>query len=701
MKMPNEQEEREGKAIVVGVRMDQQSKELLTWALVKIAHPGDQVIALHILPSSSSSIPASDPDGNSLSSSIDRDLESMLAVYEGFCNLKQIDLKLKVCKGSSLRRVLVREANAFVASQLILGVAKHSHAIGPSPISVAKYCAKKLPRSCSVLAVSNGKIVFQREARENKESGSSAPKSSSPHHPKIDCKTDFETTSERNCSICDSSKEKVEKCQAPSCSLKPIESKELPLVKTGWPILRKSVLTRDKTKTPKGTVIQWAMQLPARYSTSSVAHPTLKLKKSNSIDKLNLSEERLKLKKSNSIDKLNLSGEKDCSLPKELEKIQEKYSSVCRLFSYKELVDATSNFSPEKLIGKGGSSRVYNGCLSDGKQLAVKILKPSEDARKEFISEIEILTTLRHKNIVSIVGFCFGNNHLILVYDLLPRGSLEENLHGDKEDMRVINWTERYKIAVGVAEALDYLHSDSSTQPVIHKDVKSSNILLSDDFEPQLSDFGLATWASASQSLTMCSDVAGTFGYLAPEYFMYGRVDEKIDVYAFGIVLLELLSGRKPISTEGPQVQKSLVLWAKPILHNGKSKELVDPFLSNEYDSDQLERMILAASLCIKRAARSRPKMSLVLKLLKGDEETVKWAKSRVSSPEEIETLDDDDEVAQPDSNLRSHLNLALLDVEDDSTSVSSTEQTLDFVSSNTSLDDYLQGRWSRSSSFD
>lgn len=667
-------EEENGKTIVVGVRMDQQSKELLTWALVKIAHPNDRVVALHVLPSSSNYA----SDGNS----IDKDLESMLTAYEGFCNLKQIDLKLKVCKSSSLRRVLVREANSFAASQLILGVAKSNHTIGPSPISVAKYCAKKLPKTCSVLAVSNGKIVFEREANDNKERSSLNSSESSPHHNPLL----VQTALDQNCSVCDSPIRSKNEVLSPATSSISVQNKNL----HGWPVVRKSVLTEEK---PKGLVMQWAMRLPTRYSTSSVAHSSRKPSKLKS-----------------NFRKSTLNGEQDSQKEekkpsKELEMLQEKYASVCRLFSYKELMDATSNFSHDKLIGKGGNSLVYKGSMADGKQLAVKILKPTEDSMKEFVSEIEIITTLSHKNIVSLIGFCCENDHLVLVYNYLSRGSLEENLHGDKEDNKLMSWVERYKVAVGIAEALNYLHSGSDNQPVIHKDVKSSNILLSQDFDPQLSDFGLATWVTDSQSVITCSDVAGTFGYLAPEYFMYGRVDEKIDVYAFGVVLLELISGKKPISADGPHGQKSLVMWAKPILHGSKTKELVDQCLSNEYDSDQLERMILAATLCIRRNARSRPQISLVLKLLQGEEETIKWAKLKACISEEKDDMEDNEndnvEVTQHNVNLRSHLNLALLDIEDDSTSVSSTEQTLDPISSNTSLDDYFQGRWSRSSSFD
>lgn len=164
------------------------------------------------------------------------------------------------------------------------------------------------------------------------------------------------------------------------------------------------------------------------------------------------------------------------------------------------------------MIGKGGSSQVYRGCLSDGKELAVKILKPSEDVLKEFVLEIEIITALHHKNIISLFGFCFEDNHLLLVYDFLPRGSLEENLHGkqlldnvnlgfmllhyplnendycisgNEKEPFSFGWNERYRVAIGVAEALDYLHNREG-QSVIHRDIKSSNILLSDDFEPQV-----------------------------------------------------------------------------------------------------------------------------------------------------------------------------------------------------------------------
>ncbi|KAI5409939.1 hypothetical protein KIW84_055411 [Lathyrus oleraceus] len=189
------------------------------------------------------------------------------------------------------------------------------------------------------------------------------------------------------------------------------------------------------------------------------------------------------------------------SLPEELLVLREKYSDSC------------------------GSSDVYRGCLPEGKELAVKILKPSENMVKEFAQEVEIVTTLHHKNTISLSGFCLEGNHLLLVYDFLSRGSLEENLHGNRINYNSFGWQERYRVVVGVAEALDYLHNGCA-RAVIHRDVKSSNILLSDDFEAQLSNFGLASWGSSSSHI-ICTDVAGTFGYLAHEYFMHGRVTDK------------------------------------------------------------------------------------------------------------------------------------------------------------------------------
>lgn len=251
----------------------------------------------------------------------------------------------------------------------------------------------------------------------------------------------------------------VEKTEAPTSSTALTVVKDLPEARPGWPSLRRLVLTNRKSlysEKHKASVVQWAKWLPSRYSS---VHPDRKSKKSEGNTTLDLDQE------SGAIVPVGadlpptpfLLSDAEGRLPEELESFRKKFSSVCRLFSYEELEQATSNFlhgcflkfvmhiiyrqfmnisnvsricNAENLIGKGGSSSVYKGCLSDGKELAVKILKPSEDAVKDFVSEIEIITTLHHKNIIALLGFCFQNNSLMLVYDYLSRGSLEEILHG-------------------------------------------------------------------------------------------------------------------------------------------------------------------------------------------------------------------------------------------------------------------------------
>ncbi|KAL3641215.1 hypothetical protein CASFOL_016183 [Castilleja foliolosa] len=733
-----------GRTVMVGVTLDQQSRELLTWALVKVAQTGDRVIALHVLNNNE----IVNRDGKSSLLSMVKAFDSILEVYEGFCNLKQVDLKLKICRGSSIPKILVREAKAYNATEVILGTSQTRHTIRSSA-AVAKTCAKKLSKDCSILAVDNGKIIFHRESNSSSRVGvkenehhrrnrllNAIQRSFSRninksvnnvHSRNLKLLTWDENTcgksnsslsitkSERNCSICsanhDPSKDHnknnslaivpVYKLEAASSSIS-LLLRELPETKPGWPLLRRAIISNKKplynSQVSQISVVQWALRLPDRYCLS--------------IENLNRADNDFSGRgqldgESGAIVTI---GNENLSVPaspdrmsgsEELEGLQEKYAATCRLFKFHELVNATFNFLPGNIIGKGGCSRVYRGCLPDGKELAVKILKPSEDVIKEFILEIEIITTLHHKNIISLFGFCFEYNNLLLVYDLLPRGSLEENLHGNKKKPLEFGWSERYRVAIGVAEALEYLHNRDD-QPVIHRDVKSSNILLSDDFEPQLSDFGLAKWATASSSHITCTDVAGTFGYMAPEYFMYGKVNEKIDVYAYGVVLLELLSGRKPISNNCPKGQESLVMWAKPILNSEKFARLMDPEMGNCYDHEQVERMVLASSLCIRRTPRARPHMSLVLKLLRGDVEVVKWARQQVNANDGFETKLDSNSVEGPDSiddvtysqsNLQSHLHLAMLGVDEDS-SMSSIEQSF-------SLEDYLRGRSTRSSSFD
>ncbi|XBI86097.1 hypothetical protein VPH35_094116 [Triticum aestivum] len=432
-------------------------------------------------------------------------------------------------------------------------------------------------------------------------------------------------------------------------------------------------------------MVQWAMRLPSRYSS---VHPDNKSLKSDTSPRLRGDSECDSTSTAEPESIFSFSLYDVAWPPSELGSLQEEYSPVCRLFSYEELKLATSNFSPDMLIGKGGTSHVYKAQLYDGTLYAAKILKPSVDALQEFITEIETVTNLQNENIVSLRGFSFDNYFLVLVYDYMHQGSLDKALHGKCEYS--LSWEKRNKIAIHIAKALEFLHHGGVAHSVIHGDVKSANILLSEDFEAQLCDFGLAKKVSASTPHLTCTDITGTFGYMAPEYFSHGKVNKKIDVYAFGVVLLEIISGRKPIITGCEKGQESLVGWARPLLSSGEIKQLVDSALGNDYDCDEMERMTLAASLCTRTSSDSRPETPLVLKLLEGDDETVQWARSQMCAGSDVS----DEEAMTPRSNMQSHLNLALLGVdEEDTLSRCSTEQTAD-----TSADG---GYWSRSSSFD
>ncbi|XP_051129306.1 receptor-like cytosolic serine/threonine-protein kinase RBK2 [Andrographis paniculata] len=285
-------------------------------------------------------------------------------------------------------------------------------------------------------------------------------------------------------------------------------------------------------------------------------------------------------------------------------------------FSLTELEEATNNFSHENLIGQGGYSEVYKGHLADGQLVAVKklIRGTTEEMTADYLSELGILVHVNHPNISSVIGYGVeGGLHLVL--PLSANGSLSSLLKSRKEKL---TWQHRYDIAVGIASGLSYLH-EGCQRRIIHRDIKAANILLTEEIEPKISDFGLAKWLPDQWTHITVSQVEGTFGYLPPEFFMHGIVDENTDVYAYGVLLLEIISGRPAID----ELNNSVVMWAKPLLLNRNITELVDPVLDNNFDWDELNRMVIVASLCIHHDSTERPQMSQALRMLKGDESIV------------------------------------------------------------------------------
>ncbi|KAK4596125.1 hypothetical protein RGQ29_014253 [Quercus rubra] len=283
-------------------------------------------------------------------------------------------------------------------------------------------------------------------------------------------------------------------------------------------------------------------------------------------------------------------------------------------FSLSELQTATQNFSSENLIGKGGYAEVYKGRLQDGKLIAVKRLtKGTADERTSgFLSELGIIAHIDHPNTAKWIG-CGIEGGMHLIFELSPLGSLGSLLHGSTDYK--LDWSKRYKIALGTADGLLYLH-ESCQRRIIHRDIKSDNILLTEEFEPQICDFGLAKWLPKQWTHHSVPKFEGTFGYFAPEYFTNGIVDEKTDVFSFGVLLLELITGRRALD----QLQQSLVIWAKPWLDKNDMKELVDPSLGDNYNTEEMDRVILTASMCIEQSPVLRPRMNQVVILLRGEE---------------------------------------------------------------------------------
>lgn len=293
--------------------------------------------------------------------------------------------------------------------------------------------------------------------------------------------------------------------------------------------------------------------------------------------------------------------------------------STVKTFSISELEKATGKFSFNKIIGEGGYGRVYRGIIEDGTEVAVKLLTGKHQNRdREFIAEVEMLSRLHHRNLVKLIGICVERSMRCLVFELVPNGSVESHLHGSHKIYGPLDFDTRMKIALGAARGLAYLHEDANPH-VIHRDFKASNVLLENDFTPKVADFGLAK--EASEGLEHIStQVMGTFGYVAPEYAMTGHLLVKSDVYSYGVVLLELLSGRKPVDMSQPPGSENLVTWARPLLTTREGlQQLVDPSLPApaSCDFDKLAKAAAIASMCVHVEASHRPFMGEVVQALK------------------------------------------------------------------------------------
>lgn len=299
--------------------------------------------------------------------------------------------------------------------------------------------------------------------------------------------------------------------------------------------------------------------------------------------------------------------------------------TIVQQFSYSQLAEATEQFSTFNLIGMGGSSSVYRGQLRNGRTVAVKklVCRNGPDTDSEFLIEVELLSRLHHFHLVLLIGYCIEYNgrevQRLLVYEYMPNGNLRNHLDGTL-GRESLHWITRVRIALGAARGLEYLH-EAATPRVLHRDFKSSNILLDSKWRAKVADFGTAktiTSVDLNGQPSSPAKLLGTFGYFAPEYAMMGRASLKSDVFSFGVVLLELISGRRPIDMSLPQGQQSLVIWASPFLQDEKKvlNEIVDPALKNGFPIEDMLKMAQLARACLQMDPESRPVMTAVVQVL-------------------------------------------------------------------------------------
>ncbi|KAG2534837.1 hypothetical protein PVAP13_9NG087946 [Panicum virgatum] len=292
-------------------------------------------------------------------------------------------------------------------------------------------------------------------------------------------------------------------------------------------------------------------------------------------------------------------------------------------FTYEQLAAATASFSPANLLGQGGFGYVHKGVLPGGRAVAVKQLKSgSGQGEREFQAEVDIISRVHHRHLVSLVGYCIAGARRMLVYEFVPNKTLEFHLHGKGQP--VMEWPTRLRIALGAAKGLAYLHEDCHPR-IIHRDIKSANILLDNNFEAMVADFGLAKLTS-DNSTHVSTRVMGAFGYLAPEYASSGKLTEKSDVFSYGVMLLELLTGRRPVDSgtaTSSFLEDSLVDWARPALSralaDGDYDGVADTRLHGSYDPVEMAWLVACAAAAVRHSAKKRPKMSQIVRALEGD----------------------------------------------------------------------------------
>ncbi|KDP27271.1 hypothetical protein JCGZ_19970 [Jatropha curcas] len=291
---------------------------------------------------------------------------------------------------------------------------------------------------------------------------------------------------------------------------------------------------------------------------------------------------------------------------------------ICRRFTAEEIRNATNNFDRDLLIGDGGFGRVFKGYLDSEKTtpVAIKALKPnSSQGSKEFWTEIEMLSKLRHPHLVSLIGYCNDQRLMVLVYEYMAHGTLRAHLYHTHNPP--LPWKQRLEICIAAARGIKYLHAGAEHSVIIHRDIKSTNILLDENWVPKVSDFGLSRLGPTSLSMShVTTDVKGTFGYLDPSYYFTNHLSVKSDVFSFGVLLFEVLCARPAVDIRLEEEQHSLVLWARQHVKDGTLDQIIDPNLTGEIAPACLKVYQTIAVKCLRENRNERPTMAKVLQKL-------------------------------------------------------------------------------------
>ncbi|CAI0394059.1 unnamed protein product [Linum tenue] len=570
--------------ILIGIPLDpDESNELLSWAIRVLASPCDTIVAIHVVVDDEQPKKKKTKKGSSGSKRVQSRVRqakahviSVLGEYAWSCQSKQINLEARVGFSSSVGAGLVHESNSMSTDYLVLpGLRSRSNRTWHE---VIKYCFEHAAEGCSVISIGKSQQPNLNSALLKE--------------------------------VHQSSSEWLRKANDDSSSLGSPASEEHD----------KENLTRRQKDSPR-TVLEGESSSPSSSSHSSNEDEVSSI--SGSTVTMGIAESPSKLIHSSKSIRQMMSPYKAISSfltssfrrrrsqsfsgkPKLVLQHQDQHQQpLLKCFTYEDIARATSYFHPGNLVGVGGYSEVYRGDLPSGTTIAVKRLaKDNTDARKEkeFLTELGIIGHICHPNTATLVGCCIENG-LYLIFSFSQNGNLASALHGNNITLLLLKPKKCHL----------------KTQ------------------RPQITDFGLAKWLPNKWTHHAVIPIEGTFGYLAPEYFMHGIVDEKTDVYSFGVLLLEIISGRRPVDSS----MQNLLLWAKPLMEAGNVAELADPKLEGKYEADQMYRVVLTASYCVRQSAAWRPSMSEVLELLTTCQQDSEIGKSRRIPKFTSDELDD------------------------------------------------------------